>query len=175
MDKIPTTIKVEGGLLPASFLRKLGAGDDAGITGLDPAAYHLDGTRLHDAISASWNALRSRWASFQAAFEKLPESDWATSLTRDRFLLPLFADLQYGRLLPEKSREIDGTEYPISHYWRNSPIHLLGYRVPLDKRTHGIEDPANKQLREALKSEKLSSVEYYKQLIRVIYRLAIIC
>jgi hypothetical protein len=38
-----------------------------------------------------------------------------------------------------------------------------------------FEDPANKQLREALKSEKLSSVEYYKQLIRVIYRLAIIC
>jgi hypothetical protein len=146
MDKIPTTIKVEGGLLPASFLRKLGAGDDAGITGLDPAAYHLDGTRLHDAISASWNALRSRWASFQAAFEKLPESDWATSLTRDRFLLPLFADLQYGRLLPEKSREIDGTEYPISHYWRNSPIHLLGYRVPLDKRTHGIQGAARNSL-----------------------------
>jgi len=85
MARIPTTIKVEGGLLPATFLRKLGTGDDGGITGLDAAEYHLDGIRLHDAISASWNALRSRWTSFRAAFEKLPEADWATSLTRDRF------------------------------------------------------------------------------------------
>jgi hypothetical protein len=142
MAKIPTTIKVEGGLLPADFLRKLGTGDQVQIPGLDAGAYHLDGLRLHDAISASWNTLRSRWTSFRAALEKLPESDWATSLTRDRFLLPLFAELQYGRLLPEKSREIDGIEYPISHYWQNSPIHLLGYRIPLDKRTQGIQGAA---------------------------------
>jgi hypothetical protein len=294
MAKIPTTIKVEGGLLPADFLRKLGTGDEGQIPGLDAGAYHLDGLRLHDAISASWNTLRSRWTSFRVALEKLPESDWATSLTRDRFLLPLFAELQYGRLLPEKSREIDGIEYPISHYWQNSPIHLLGYRIPLDRRTQGVqgaartaphslvqdylnrtanaawgflsngqslrvlrdsktlarpsfvefdlatmfgseaysdfvilwllchesrvesedphkcylerwvslaqeqgiraldklrygvanalnelgqgflEDPANKQLREALQSEKLSRVEYYKQLIRVVYRLMLL-
>jgi hypothetical protein len=142
MAKIPTTIRVEGGLLPADFLRKLGAGVDGGIPGLDAAAYHLDGTRLNDAISASWNTLRSRWTSFRAGFEKLPASDWATSLTRDRFLLPLFAELQYGRLLPEKSREIDGIEYPISHYWQNSPIHLLGCRIPLDKRTQGVQGAA---------------------------------
>jgi hypothetical protein len=34
-----------------------------------------------------------------------------------------------------------------------------------------LEDPANKRLRELLTSEKLSTVEYYKQVIRVIYRL----
>lgn len=294
MAKIPTTIKVEGGLLPADFLRKLSKGDEGQIPGLDAGAYHLDGLRLHDAISASWNTLRSRWTSFRASLDKLPELDWATSLTRDRFLLPLFAELQYGRLLPEKSREIDGIEYPISHYWQNSPIHLLGDRVPLDKRTQGVQgaartsphslvqdylnrtpnavwgfisngntlrvlrdsrtlarpsfiefdlltlfgneaysdfvilwllchesrvesedphkcyleqwvslaqeqgiraldklrygvanalselgqgfldDPANKELREALKSEKLSRVEYYKQLIRVVYRLMLL-
>jgi hypothetical protein len=34
-----------------------------------------------------------------------------------------------------------------------------------------LEDPTNKRLRELLTSEKLSTVEYYKQVIRVIYRL----
>jgi hypothetical protein len=138
MARSVTSIKVEGGLLPADFLRKLGQGDDGSIPGLTAASYHLDGTRLHDAISASWNALRSRWVAFSAALEKLPESDHATSLTRERFLLPLFAELQYGRLVAVKAREMDGREYAISHYWANSPIQLLGANVPLDRRTSGV-------------------------------------
>jgi hypothetical protein len=138
MSRSSTSIKVEGGLLPANFLRKLGKGDEGSIPGLNAASYHLDGTRLHDAISASWNAVRSRWAAFAAALQKLPESDPTTSVTRERFLLPLFSELQYGRLVPRKAREVDGKEYAISHYWANSPIHLLGAHVPLDRRTAGV-------------------------------------
>ena len=138
MARSVTSIKVEGGLLPADFLRKLGQGDEGSIPGLTAASYHLDGARLHDAISASWNALRSRWVAFSTALEKLPESDYATSLTRERFLLPLFSELQYGRLVAVKAREIDGKEYAISHHWANSPIQLLGANVPLDRRTSGV-------------------------------------
>jgi hypothetical protein len=141
MARAHTAIKVEGGLLPGDFLRKLAQGDSS-VPGLDAASYHLEGARLHDAIAASWNSMRSRWANLRTALEGLPDSDTATSLTRERFLLPLFAELQYGRLVPEKAREIDGSEYPISHYWRNSPIHLLGYRVPLDRRSPGVQGAA---------------------------------
>jgi hypothetical protein len=141
MARAHTALKVEGGLLPGDFLRKLAQGDSS-IPGLDAASYHVEGARLHDAIAASWNTMRSRWTNLRTALEALPDSDTATSLTRERFLLPLFAELQYGRLVPEKAREVDGNEYPISHYWRNSPIHLLGFRVPLDKRSPGVQGAA---------------------------------
>ena len=138
MARNSTSIKIEGGLLPGDFLRQIGKGEEGSIPGLTSGSYHLDGGRLHDAISASWNAVRGRWVTFNAALKSLPESDPATSVTRERFLLPLFAELQYGRLIPEKARVIDGVEYPISHYWGHSPIHLLGANVPLDRRSAGV-------------------------------------
>jgi hypothetical protein len=142
MGRNATCIKVEGGLLPASFLSKLGKGEESRSLGLNPIAYHLEGARLHDAISASWNAMRGRWAAFVAALAKTPETDPTTSLTRERWLLPLFAELQYGRLVPDKAREIDGTEYPIPYHWQNSPIHFVGFRVPLDRRSPGVQGAA---------------------------------
>ena len=73
----------------------------------------------------------------------MPENDLGTSITRERWLLPLFQELGYGRLVPAKAIEIeDGAgaprPYPISHGWQNTPIHLVGLKVDLDKRTPGV-------------------------------------
>jgi len=137
-----TTIRTEGGLLPADLLQRI-AGGDSDLEGLKPSDYHLAGTeRLNEAISRAWNRLLGAWTSFRAAAEKLPESDLGTSPTRERWLLILFQELGYGRLPAARGVEIEGKAYPVSHFWQNTPIHLVGFRVDLDRRARGVAGAA---------------------------------
>jgi hypothetical protein len=50
--------------------------------------------------------------------------------------------LDFGRLQVAKAREIDGTDYPISHEWGHTPIHLVGAGVELERRTAGVAGAA---------------------------------
>jgi hypothetical protein len=138
-----TTIRVEGSILPPDLLQRIAEGDPD-LGGLTPAFYNLlEGEKLNEAINRSWNRLPSAWASFQGARAKaLTPNDFGTKITRDRFLLPLFQELGYGRLLGAKTLEIDGKSYPISHIWQHTPIHLVGCGVDLDKRTPGVAGAA---------------------------------
>jgi hypothetical protein len=137
-----TTVRAEGAILPTDLLQRI-VDNDNDLDGLTPAAYHLlEGEKLNEAINRSWSRLRGAWASFQGALERLPESDAATKVTRDRILLPLFQELGYGRLTTTRAIDIEGKAYPISHLWQNTPIHLVGYRVDLDKRTAGVAGAA---------------------------------
>ncbi|MDP9438448.1 MAG: N-6 DNA methylase, partial [Actinomycetota bacterium] len=63
-------------------------------------------------------------------------------MTRERWLLPLFRELGYGQLLSARAVEIEGKSYPISHAWQHAPIHLVGFRTSLDKRTPGVAGAA---------------------------------
>jgi len=58
---------------------------------------------------------------------------------RERWLLQLFQELGYGRLIVASPVEIDGKTYPISHVWPGQyyqvPIHLVSFRADLDKRS----------------------------------------
>lgn len=133
-----STIRSEGALLPPDFLRQIAEGGDS-IPGLTPEAYHLAGNeRLHEAISRSWNRLLGIWAAFQAATKDLPATDPAIGITRETWLLPLFQEMGYGRLLAAKAFEIEGKGYPISHAWQHAPIHLVGRNVNLDRRSPGV-------------------------------------
>src|SRR5690606_35396278 len=116
-----TTIRTEGALLPADLLQRISEG--ANLDGLTPESYHRPGEKLNEAINRSWNALQGVWASFKTAQERLPESDLGTTLTRERWLLPLFDALGYGRLQTATAVEIDGRSYPISHHWEHVPVH----------------------------------------------------
>ncbi|HEV8714900.1 MAG TPA: hypothetical protein VGX03_18985 [Candidatus Binatia bacterium] len=78
------------------------------------------------------------WATFREARAKLPPGDLGTTITRERWLLSLFSELGYGRLLTAKAIEVEGKSYPISHGWQYTPIHLVGCRVELDTRTAGV-------------------------------------
>src|SRR5580704_15926244 len=127
------TIRSEGAILPPDLLQRIVAGDRE-LEGLKPDDYHLPKSeKLNEATSRSWNRLLGAWASFRPAAEKLPDSELGTSLTRERWLLPLFQELGYGRLLTAKAIEADGKSYAISHGWNRTPIHLLGCRVDLDR------------------------------------------
>ena len=65
--------------------------------------------------------------------------DPATGPTREKWLLPLFQELGYGRLIAAKPVEIDGKPYAISHNWQHAVIHLLGFNVDLDRRVPGSQ------------------------------------
>ena len=135
------TIHTEGGLLPADLLGRIRGGDIR--DGLQTDSYHLSGERLNEAINRSWNTLQGAWAIFRSQQETLPDGDLGTSLTRRRWLLPLFRELAYGQLQASTAHTIDGKSYPISHSWGLSvPIHLVSYRLGLDERVRGVAGAA---------------------------------
>src|SRR5262245_8016724 len=137
-----TAIKSEGGLLPTALLERV-LSRDARLEGLSESAYHLvDGTRLHEAITASWTRLGRTWAGFQSALTPIATTDPATALTRERWLLPFFAELGYGRLTGVRPIDIEGRTYAVSHAWQGLPLHLVGWHVDLDTRTAGVAGAA---------------------------------
>ena len=137
-----TTIRTEGSLLPTDLLARV-SDEDAALDGMTPASYHRSGERLNEAISRSWTALQSAWSHFQAGLAALPAGDLGTTITRERWLLPLFRELDYGRLPTAQAASIDGKSYPISHSWGlNVPILLVSYQVDLDKTMRGVAGAA---------------------------------
>ena len=137
-----TTIHSEGAILPADLLQRIADGD-RGLLGLTPESYHLDkGQKLNEATNHSWNRLVGAWATFKEAVAKLPAGDLGTTVTRERWLLPLFQELGYGRLLTAKAIEVEGKSYPISHSWHHAPVHLVGCQVDLDHRAPGVAGAA---------------------------------
>jgi hypothetical protein len=131
-----TTIRAEGALLPPDLLQRV-ADANSDLGGLTPGEYHLSGEKINEAINYTWNRLQGAWATFKTAQARLPENDWGTTITRERWLLPLFRELDYGRLHTATATEIDGKSYAISHLWGDVPIHLVSYKIDLDKRTQG--------------------------------------
>jgi hypothetical protein len=128
------TIKSVGGLLTTELLQRIAAGD-ASLEGLRPEDYHLSGLKLGEATSRAWYALQAAWGRYGEARAKLEPTDLGTGVARDRWLLPLFSELGFGRLQPAKELEIEGKKYPISHIWGACPIHLVGHGIGLDDRT----------------------------------------
>ncbi len=135
------TIHTEGAILPPDVLQRIAANE---IDGLEPSTYHLPtGTKTKEAISQSWTRLQKYWKDFKLARENILTSDETGTLaTRDKWLLPLFQELGYGRLTTSKSPEIEGKLFPIERFWQHIPIHLIGCKLELDHRTKGARGAA---------------------------------
>lgn len=126
-------LEIHGGLLTGSMLDRIAAGDPR-LPGTAPDSYHHDtAADLNQAIHRSWLALTGRWAAFKSARDALPVGDRATTLTRERWLMPLLTELGFGRLPAERPVEIDGRSFPVSYRWAHVPIHLVGAGDSLDK------------------------------------------
>jgi hypothetical protein len=135
------TIRTEGAILPPDILRRIAS---LKVDGATPDAYHLSpGMKLNEAISQSWTSLLNHWQAFQEAREKLSaEGETGTAVTNERWLLPLFNELDYGRLVTTKSPVIEERSYPIERFYNHTPIHLIGCKLPLDRRTKGARGAA---------------------------------
>ncbi|WP_298069613.1 N-6 DNA methylase [uncultured Mailhella sp.] len=163
-----SNVRSEGGLLPVDVLQrivsrdrelpgmypKLTQGDPAESVERERNPWNLSGgERLTDAINRSWQKMLAVWRRFAELRDHLPEGDPGTRLTREELLLPLFAELGYGRLVAARPEDRlvrhagttpDSQEksWPISHFWLHSPIHLVGCGVDMDRRTRGIAGAA---------------------------------
>ena len=137
-----STVTSEGGLLSTDLLGRISGGDTS-LEGLRLESYHLaPGERLGEAATRSWNRLVAAWKSYQEALAVLSPEDLATTPTRERWLLVLFSELGFGRLQPSRAIAVGDKSYPISHIWGAVPIHLVGARVSLDRRTPGVRGAA---------------------------------
>ena len=135
-----TTIRTEGSLFPPDFLRRVTESSST-IPGLTPEAYHLAGKeKLNEAASRAWNRFLGIWTVFYVT--NVPAGDPGTTTTREKWLLPLFGELGYGRLQQARAVEVNGRSYPVSHGWQNVPIHLVGRNINLDHRTAGVAGAA---------------------------------
>lgn len=141
--RVSSSIRTEGGLLPADLLAKIAAGDRE-VPGLAENDFGLAaGDRIREAITRNWNRLVGAWATLAAArITATDGSDPLTTPTRERWLLPLFEELGFGRLATARAVEIEGTAYPVSHTFERVPIHLVGFGVELDLRTKGVRGAA---------------------------------
>ncbi|MGD0039051.1 MAG: N-6 DNA methylase, partial [Isosphaeraceae bacterium] len=141
-----TTVQTSGLLLPVDLLARI-VDSDPSLPGLTPDSYHLNaGERLNEAAARAWNICVGNWKAFREASRKVPASDQGTTLTRDKWLLPLFRELGYGWLQAnKKSLEIDGKPYPVSHQWQSHvPVHLVSFKFEVDRRTPGATGAAQR-------------------------------
>ncbi|HEY3333310.1 MAG TPA: N-6 DNA methylase [Capsulimonadaceae bacterium] len=132
------TVRTEGAILPPDLLRRI-ADLDKTLDGLTADAYHLSGEKLNEATSQAWSRAQSAWNAFQQERVKLETGAPGTTTTREKWLLPLFKELGYGRLATAKAIECGERSYAISHLWGHVPIHIVGFAVDLDKRTPGAK------------------------------------
>ncbi len=139
------TIRTEGALLPPDIMQLVAS---LKVDGANAESYHLPpSTKINESISQAWNVLRQHWQSFQTARQKLSknvgdELETGTSITNTTWLLPLFKELDYGRLVTSKSPVIDERTYPIERFYNKTPIHFVGCQLPLDRRTRGARGAA---------------------------------
>lgn len=134
MSSFPS-IRIEGGLLGPDILDQLIAGD---LPGQRAADFGLIGKRnLTDEIAATFADSRALWGVFQHRLEKMPESDIATSVTRDAWMIPFLGLLGYEVRYNQRALEVDSLTFAISHRAteaeESGPIHIVGARQGLGR------------------------------------------
>ena len=136
------SIRSEGGLLPPDLLRRV-TDPRSALEGTRPEDYGLPaGERLNEVITQSWNRLRKHWVEFRIAVGGVAEGETATSLTNEKWTLPLMRELQFGTLPTTAGPELGGRSYAIQRFSGPVPIHLIGCKVSLDKRAAGVRGAA---------------------------------
>lgn len=138
-----TSVRIGGGLLPPDVLASVLAGN---LDGLKSGDYHLGGESPREAAARVWSHLLGVHRRFRDDLSRLPEGDPAVGLTRERWLTQLLNELGYGRvpLTGAGGITLGERQYPVSHRWGATPIHLLGWGVPLDRRTAGVPGAAHR-------------------------------
>ncbi|MGY4520672.1 DUF559 domain-containing protein [Thermostichus sp. MS-CIW-30] len=128
-------VRIEGGLLGPDILEKLLAGD---LPGQKPEDFGFNSKRGPvEEIAAVFADCRKYWEAFQSRLQRLPESDLATSITRDAWAIPFFSLLGIEVRYQPRACEVDGMNFPISHRMGEAedapPVHIVGARQELGR------------------------------------------
>jgi hypothetical protein len=171
MPRFPS-LKIEGGLLSADLIEKIFAGE---TIAQKPQDFNLPGSEsaFSDYLAFLWNKSRELWENFQKRLETLPPDDPATSLTRERFVIPLLELLDYKPTYQREAVEVDGKRFPLSH--RADPsdeapfIHIVGARQNLDRLQHGSRLSPHALVQEFLnKTEHLWAILTNGEILRLL-------
>jgi very-short-patch-repair endonuclease len=128
-------VRIEGGLLGPDILEKLLAGD---LPGQKPEDFGFNSKRGPvEEIAAVFADCRKYWEAFQSRLQRLPESDLATSITRDAWAIPFLSLLGIEVRYQPRACEVDGMNFPISHRMGEAedapPVHIVGARQELGR------------------------------------------
>ena len=126
--------KIEGNLIAPDMTAEIVAGS---IKGQAPEDFHAT-NKLADEIAIAWGDAKAYWTAFQRALLRLNETDLATSVTREQWVVPLLRSLGYNPAYTAKAELVDGQTYALSHRTdpgeNKPPIHIIGCRVKLEQR-----------------------------------------
>lgn len=129
------SINIQGNIISSEILDKIRSEEK--FKHQSPEAFGLSRTAsLRDEIGLSWSILRTHWQAYKKRLETLPKGDTGTSLTREKWILPMLTELGYAVGI-QRAQQINGKSYAISHAADNRdnfPLHIMGYRDSLDKR-----------------------------------------
>jgi N-6 DNA Methylase len=125
----------EGNLFVSDITHDLISND---FKGQLPQDFNLsEKDKLADEIAGAWAIAKAHWAVFQQALDRIPADDVATTVTRNKWVLPLLMCLSYDPTLTN-AETIDNQSYAISHRVEagenKPPLHIVGCRVGLEKR-----------------------------------------
>lgn len=131
-----TGIQIEGNLIASDMTAEIQAG---AIKGQAAADFNFAKTdKLADEIAIAWGDAKAYWAAFQRAVARLSESELATTVTREQWVVPLLRSLGYDPVYTAKAEVVDGQTFALSHRTDpgedKPPIHILGCRLKLEQR-----------------------------------------
>ena len=123
------SIRIEGAILSPDIL-----GQVEELPGQQPADFALDsGTKIKDEIARAYANVQDYWRIFQRKLETLGEDSYATTETRNLWMVPLLSLLCYDIKYQPRGTELNGRLYPISHRATNradTSVQIVGYRNP---------------------------------------------
>ncbi|MDJ0576344.1 MAG: N-6 DNA methylase [Xenococcaceae cyanobacterium MO_234.B1] len=131
-----TGIQIEGNLIAFDLTTEL-LGNE--LKGQTPKDFGIAQTnKLEDEIAIAWGDAKTYWAAFQRRLAKLDETQTATSLTREYWVVPLLESLGYNPEYQAKAEIVEGQTFAISHRAEagedKPPIHIIGSRLRLEER-----------------------------------------
>jgi len=130
-------VRLVGGLFSPDLLEQLRT-DPTQLSGQHPRDFGFrDERELLDDIAQTYRAALNLWNVFQRRLERLPETDRATSITRDAWIVPLLSSLGYELERNPRAYDLAGQTYAISHRASpdedSPPIHIAGARQELGR------------------------------------------
>ncbi len=157
------SINIQGNIISSEILDKIRSEEK--FKHQSPEAFGLSrSASLRDEIGLAWSILRTHWQAYKKRLETLPKGDTGTSLTREKWILPLLTELGY-QVGIQRAQQVNGKSYAISHGASNRdnfPVHIMGYRDSLDKRR---ETGGPRLSPHALVQEYLNSTEHLFALV----------